>query len=128
MRTQVEPLERFLDAIEHRDRDAISDAITADAAWHIPGRNAIAGFHKGQDEILDLMQRIDLRTERSFAIEAHDLVSNSRHAILLGHLTASRGDDHLSISGVATFHLADGKLADMWLAVSDQYRFDEFFA
>src|SRR5437764_12787921 len=47
----VATVRRFYAAFVPRDFDTMRACFTPDAVWHLPGRNAIAGDHRGWDAI-----------------------------------------------------------------------------
>ncbi len=93
----LDPLARFLTAIERRDRGELAAIVADDAAWHIPGRNHLAGFHKGREELLALNETVTRWTAGTFHLEPHDLVGNERHVVLLAQASGRRRGEELAV-------------------------------
>jgi uncharacterized protein len=54
-----------------------------DSVWHAPGRNPLAGDHRGVDAILGYFARTIELTGGTFRTELHDVVANDEHAVSL---------------------------------------------
>ena len=79
--------------------DWAADALADDIVWHVPGRGANAGAHRGKEEVLAFFRRVIPGLE-SFKIEVHEVC----------HF-----DD-------------EGKVSAFWALIDDTSAFDEFFA
>ena len=65
--------------------------------------------------------------DRSVRIALHDIVGWERHVVGLHHVTAAMGGKTLDLNGIATCHIVDGKITDVWLGWESQRAFDEFW-
>jgi ketosteroid isomerase-like protein len=108
--------------------DWAADALADDIVWHVPGRGANAGAHRGKEAVLAFFNRVipDLEV---FKIEVHDVLADDRHAVALVHYEHRRGGRTFSQLGAEVFHLDEGrKITAFWALIDDTEAFDEFFA
>jgi uncharacterized protein len=119
---------RGLEAFQRGDVDSLKDHFTDDVVWHVAGRSPVAGDYKGMGEVLGLFGKQAEATGGTLKLELHDVFANDEHAVGLLRITAERGGKNLDDRGVHVCHLRDGKIAESWYHVMDQYTVDEFWA
>jgi len=108
--------------------DWAADALADDIVWHVPGRGANAGAHRGKEAVLAFFNRVIPDLE-AFKIEVHDVLADDRHAVALVHYEHRRGGRTFSQLGAEVFHLDEGrKITAFWALIDDTEAFDEFFA
>jgi ketosteroid isomerase-like protein len=95
--------------------------------WHAPGRNPLAGDHRGVEAILGYFARTMELTGGTFRSELHDVVANDEHVVSLFVGRGQREGKSLEARNVLVSHVRNGKLAETWLYPGDQYAADEFF-
>ena len=64
----------------------------------------------------------------SFEQEVHAVLADDEHGVALVKATATRGDDRLDADNVLVFHIDNGLTTEVWIASTDQYAGDEFWA
>jgi ketosteroid isomerase-like protein len=116
------------EAFQKGDTETLKNHFTDDIVWHVAGRGPFAGDHKGWEEVIGLFGRQMEATGGTLKLELHDLFADDEHAVALVRTTAERNGKRLDDSGVHVVHIRDGRLAESWFHVMDQYRVDEFFA
>jgi hypothetical protein len=99
-----------------------------DIVWHAPGRNQLAGDHRGVDAVLGYFGRTMELTGGAFTVEVHDVVAGDEHTVGLQSVHAERGGRTLDDNGVLVFHLRDGRVTEVWQYWADPYAADELFA
>jgi uncharacterized protein len=99
-----------------------------DIVWHAPGRNQLAGDHRGVDAVLGYFGRTMELTGGAFTVEVHDVVANDEHTVGLQSVHAERGGRTLDDNGTLVFHLRDGRVTEVWQYWADPYAADELFA
>ena len=82
-------IRRLYEIGSHGGTDWAADALADDIVWHVPGRGANAGAHRGKEEVLAFFRRVIPGLE-SFNIEVHDV----QH--LMKILAALRAADAIS--------------------------------
>ncbi|HUQ43965.1 MAG TPA: nuclear transport factor 2 family protein [Candidatus Limnocylindria bacterium] len=110
------------------DVDAFTDALADDVVWHVPGRGANAGAHRGKEAVLAFFGRV-IPDLRSFRIDVHDIVANDDHVVVLVRYEHERNDRRFEQLGTEVFHLDEnGQIKEFWALIDDTAAFDEFFA
>jgi len=122
-------IRRAYQAFAERDVATIVELTAEDAAWHIPGRNPIAGTYRGRDNILAFLARLMELTEGTISFEVHDVVANSEHAIAMHRGGGSRPDGRPNDDQICmVFHIRDGRVTEAWYHAFDQHAVDDFWA
>ena len=108
--------------------DWAADALADDVMWHVPGRGANAGVHRGKKEVLAFFRRV-LPELESFNIEVHDVLATDAHAVALVRYEHRRSGRGFTQLGAEVFHFDEaGKISVFWALIDDTTAFDEFFA
>jgi uncharacterized protein len=118
---------RFYHAFISRDTQTLWSIAGEDLSFHVPGRSRWAGEHRGREALLGLFHRFGQAAERSVRIELHDIVGGEDHVVGLHRMTATIGGKSLDLNGTTTFHVADGKIVEVWLGWESQRTFDELW-
>jgi uncharacterized protein len=116
------------DAFAKGDIDTLRVLFDPEVVWHQPGRSVLAGDHRGIDAVLGFFARTMELTAGSFRAEPHDVIAGDQHVVGLHLVRAERQGRTLADRQVLVAHVRDGKIAEVWEHVEDQYAFDEFFS
>lgn len=120
---------RELDAVNSGDLDALRELYTEDFVFHYPGRNPLAGEHRGFAGLQRFAEKIGDLVGESIEREAHAFVADDEHAIQLLTVSATRKDGQSHRwNAVVVLHVRDGKFNEAWIHVEDQYALDEFLS
>lgn len=122
-----ELLRREFAAIVAGDMDALMECYAEDAVFHYPGRNPASGEYRGRrgfEEFGSRIGELGVKVTR----ELHDALANDEHGLQLISVSAERGGKRHTWRGVAVMHLRDGKIAEAWVHIDDQYALDEFLS
>jgi ketosteroid isomerase-like protein len=119
---------RGYEAFATGDMATVASLFADDVVWHSPGRSAISGNFKGQDEVFAFFGKLVEMTGGNFGIEVHDVLANDEHATVLVHAKGQRDGASWEGNIVHVLHLADGKVKEIWVHEGDQYAADEFWA
>ncbi|HEV8166900.1 MAG TPA: nuclear transport factor 2 family protein [Actinomycetota bacterium] len=119
---------RGYDAFSRGDMQTLRELFHPDIVWHAPGRNQLAGDHRGVDAVLGYFGRTMELTGGAFTVEVHDVVAGDEHTVGLQSVHAERGGRTLDDNGVLVFHLRDGRVTEVWQYWADPYAADELFA
>ena len=125
----VERLQAFLDAYAAKDPQAIRDALSEDAVWHVGGTHRFSGDYRGRGAILDYFQRVGAETGGSLRLEPIELLANDRRGAVFLRVTGARGTHRLDVTMAEAFHFDDeGRIREFWAHSTDQDAVDRFWA
>ncbi|MGX1502583.1 UNVERIFIED_CONTAM: ketosteroid isomerase-like protein [Streptomyces graminofaciens] len=102
------------------DMKTLSELITADAVYHVPGDNILSGHHKGRDAILELFRRMGEETAGTMQIQLEAVLADGRGHVMSFHTArADRGDRGIEIRQGLFFRIVGGKVTDIDECVED---------
>jgi uncharacterized protein len=119
---------RFIDAMVARDPGTIAGCFADDVVFHIAGRNALSGEHRGKQAV---MTRLFQAWEEAFGgleIDVHDVLGTDHHVVVLSDRRATRDGRTLEMRSASVYHVRDGLIAEAWLFEWDPYAMDEFLS
>jgi ketosteroid isomerase-like protein len=102
--------------------------LTADVAWHVPGRSAIAGDYRGREEVLRHFATRRELARATFRITVRDVIADDGRAVIFAGGAVQRGGRSLDWETVSVFRIAAGRIAECWVLPYDQYRFDDIWS
>ena len=101
---------------------------TDDVRWHVSGRSPLAGHYEGPEQVIQYFARVLELTGGTFSIDLHDVLANDEHAAALITIRGERAGKQLNDNTVLTYHIRDGKVAEVWGHATDLYAVDEVFS
>ena len=108
---------------------ALEELLTPDITWTVPGNNAIAGTHRGLDEVFAYFRRRRDLAGHTFQMQRRDVLvgEGERIAALTDGLATIRGVEH-RWSTVGLYEVAQHRIAACWLLALDQPAFDAIWS
>ena len=103
---------------------ALTETLSDDVVWHLPGSHPLAGDHRGRKAVLEAMAKFD----GFVRIELHDVVGNDQHVVALLRARGSRKGKTYQAMEVDIFHVRDGRVTEFWSFSEDQRLTDEFWS
>jgi ketosteroid isomerase-like protein len=122
-----ELVRRGYDAFSRSDMETLREVFHPDLVWHSPGRNQLAGDHRGVEAVLGFFGRTMELTGGTFRVEVHDVVASDEHVVGLNSVAGQRAGKTLNGRNALVFHVRDGRATEVWQFWEDQYAADEFF-
>jgi ketosteroid isomerase-like protein len=119
---------RFADAMVARNPGGIADCFADDVVFHVMGRNALSGDHRGKHEV---MTRLFQAWEEAFGgleVDIHDVLANDDHVVLLSDRQATRDNRKVEMRSATVYHVREGKIAEAWFFEWDPYAIDAFLS
>jgi len=113
------------EALSKGDMESFLAFHTDDTVLHFPGRGQMAGDYRGKDEVAQLFQKQMQVLDAPPEIEAHDILANDDHTVVLNKTRATVGGKMIEQDQVVVMHMRDGKVAEVWLQFSKQHEMDE---
>jgi uncharacterized protein len=124
----VETVRRFYAAFAARDLETVRQCFAPDAIWHLPGRGAIAGDHRGWDAIRDdFLARVGPLSGGTLRAELIDVAVGVDYVVAVQHATADHDGRHLDVTACQLIRMEGQRIAEVWGHYSDQYAFDAFW-
>lgn len=115
-------------AFAAQDVPRMQQLFDREIVWHEPGRNPLAGDHKGFDAVMAFFGRVGEISEGTFVGELHDVCSSGEgHAVSLHTGTAQAGGRELEDHDALVWHVHDGRLTEVWAHHHDLYAVDAFW-
>ena len=119
---------RGFDRFGGGDVEALLSLFAPDAAWRVPGANAMAGEYRGREEILAFLRRTAELSAGTYRVELLWVVADDEHAAAVYRARGERDVRTLDIEQVLLIRLRDGLWADLRAQPLDQAAFDAFWA
>lgn len=128
-RSNPELLRSTYEAFAAGDVAAVLAVFSEDIAWHISGRNPLAGDYTGHDEVLGFFQQLGERSNGTFSLDVHDILDNGGETVaVIVTERAQRHDAHLDVEAVHVWRVNDGKATRFQAFMADEYAVDEFWS
>ncbi len=105
----------------------VRELLSDDVVWHVPGRSAIAGEHRGAGAVLEYLDRRGRMTDSSFRVTVHGIAMIGERVVQLAGGRATREGRDLTWETVGVFRVERGRIAECWLVPFDQFAFDEIW-
>jgi len=115
------------DAFRSGDVEALAGLFAEDTVWHWPGNSSLGGEFSGRDAVLGLLAKLGEMVDSLEFVDEDFLASDTR-TVALAHMKVTRGDKTLEYDVCEVVRWRDGKVAEEWLLVDDQYAYDEFWS
>lgn len=110
------------------DVATLKELFAENIVWHVGGRSPITGDYKGAAEVLGFFARLAGLAGGTFRTDVHDVLANDEHVVALVTLNAQRDGRTLNDSGAQVFHVAGGKVTEVWFHPGDQTASDKFWS
>ena len=121
----VATVRRFYAAFAGRDFETMQACFTPDAVWHLPGRGAIAGEHRGWNAIRDdFLAKVGPLSGGTLRAGLIDVAAGSDYVVAVQHATADHDGRHLDVTACQLIRMEGGRIAEVRGHYSDQYAFD----
>lgn len=111
-------------ALARGDFATFFETIGDDVVVHVPGRSSLAGEWRGKAQFIERFSA-QAQATGGRGSEPHAVLSDGEHGVVLSELTFPDGGVDRQ---VIVQHVRDGKIVEVWVYSSDQYRFDERLA
>jgi ketosteroid isomerase-like protein len=88
----------------------------------------LAGTKKGRDEVFAYFGQLGELSNGTIKVIVHDVIGGDDHTIGLHHDYAERNGKVIDHNVVLVFHLADGKVTEVWELHEDAAKNDAFWS
>ena len=125
----VDRLQRFLDAYDARDRDAIGASLADDAVWHVGGTHRFSGDYRGRDAILGYFDEVGTETGGTLHLEPIELMANDDRGAAFLRVSGERDGRKLEVTMAEAFQFdGEGRIREFWAHATDQDAIDAFWS
>jgi len=109
-------------------QEAVAAMLTDDVTWHVPGDSAIAGEHRGRDDVLGYFARRRRLAEETFRIDVRGVLADDERVVVLARSQMRHGGETLAWGTVAIFRLASERIAECWVLPHDRRAVDQIWS
>jgi uncharacterized protein len=108
--------------------DELTELLTEDIVWTVPGENAIAGTYEGRDAVLDYFARRRDLANRTFRMHPRDVLTGDGDDVAaVTDGTAVIGGEERRWSTIGLYRFRGDRIAACWLLPLDPEAFDEIW-
>jgi uncharacterized protein len=126
--TPVEIVKRRYARLADRDFDGLSDLLSEDITWHVPGHNPLAGTHHGRPAVLEILRKLVELTGGTSTVNTSALLTGADLVAVVEHGSARTASATIEIRNISLFRVSNGRIQEMWFLPGDQYALDAFWA
>ena len=123
-----ELLDRLMQAFGVWDEPTLRKIIADDVTYHVPGKSAISGDHRGWDGYYAYCEKIGDLSAKTADYRLHDIMASDDHGVALMRVLADRDGRHLDVNVAWVAHLKDGRVVEVWEVPVDQAAWDAFWS
>ncbi len=132
--SDLELMGKAYDALVSGDIPLLFSLMDDDVAAHVPGRSQVAGEYAGKQAVLGYVATLGELSGGTLRFELHQLLAADGHAahghaVALVKDLAERADGRaLAMNNLHVWHVADGRLQEIWIYPGDLYAWDDFWS
>ena len=119
---------RIFAAFAQREGFALRGLFAEDASWTVPGRGAMAGVHRGRDEIFRFLARLPKETDGTYSSTLRDVLASEDRAAALYVARGVRRGRTLELDQLLLFGIEEGMVREVLALPSDPDAFEAFWA
>ena len=123
-----ELVRRIFGAFARKEGFALRELFAAEAVWTVPGRGAMAGVHRGRDEIFRFLARLPKETDGTYGSTLRDVLASDERAAALYTARGTRRGRTLELEQVLLFRIENAVVHEVLALPSDPEAFEEFWA
>ena len=123
-----ELVRRIFGAFARKEGFALRGLFATEAVWTVPGRGAMAGVHRGRDEIFRFLARLPKETDGTYGSTLRDVLASDERAAALYTARGTRRGRTLELEQVLLFRIENAVVHEVLALPSDPEAFEEFWA
>jgi ketosteroid isomerase-like protein len=124
----LELMRKAYDALGAGDFATLMSLWSDDVIAHVPGNSPVAGEYRGKEAVAGYVGKLAELSGGTLRFEPHDVTVSEAHGVGLVRDLAERDDRTLAMNNVHVWHIAAGRLAEIWIYPGDVYAWDEFWS
>ena len=95
--------------------------------WHFPGRSVLAGDYEGRDGFMTYLGKMG-ETGATINIELVAVIADDNFATAIEHVTGEHNGKTYDQHDLGIFRFKNGKVAEAWGYIEDQYGWDDLLS
>lgn len=123
----VNLLRRFYSAVNEGDHKTLDEILDDSYVHHFPGRNTLAGEHRGKSKFFALFKERLERTGGKAQLQLLDVAASDGHGFALLSARYERDGKKLQMLYVNVVKIHEAKLVELRAFPVDQYANDDFW-
>ena len=124
----LDVVRKAYEALAAGDFGSLLALLADDVKAHVPGRSPVAGDYDGKEAVGGYVARLAELSGGTLRFQPHDVIASEAHAVGLVKDLAERGDKVLDMNNVHVWHVAAGRLSEIWIYPGDVYAWDDFWS
>jgi uncharacterized protein (TIGR02246 family) len=121
-------VEAIFDAFARKEGLRLRHVFAEDAVWTVPGQGAMAGVHRGREQILRFLARLPKETGGTYGSRLIDVLASDDRAAALYRATGVRKGRTLDLEQVLLFRIEDDLVREVLALPADPAMFETFWA
>src|SRR4051812_45307293 len=117
----AERVRRGYEAFNRGDLAALAELMADEVVWHLPGRSAMSGDHKGREATFAYFGQLAERSAGTMRANLEHLVAEGETVVARQTNTARRGDKELHDPACLVFEMSGGRIVD-----AREYHYDQY--
>lgn len=126
--TNHDVLRQAYEALGAGDFAALMALLADDIKAHVPGVSQVAGDYDGKEAVGGYVGTLAELSGGTLRFEPHDVTVSDTHGVGLVRDLAERDGRTLAMNNVHVWHIAEGRLTEIWIYPGDVYAWDAFWA
>lgn len=127
--TALEHMQSYIAAARRGDWETASARFADDVVFHIPGRSAFAGEHRGRDHALAYIEDARARSrDHDVELTVEDMLASEERVALMVRERFHTADGPVEIRRCNVYRWTDDRIAEVWIFEADQYAVDALLA
>jgi ketosteroid isomerase-like protein len=124
----IKIMQTYVDSLGKGDMETVGKLLADDVIWHQPGASHLSGLHNGKQDLFAHLGKFMELSGNTFRVtKVGSVMANDNMVAATLHFMAERPGRKLSMDGVDTMRIADGKIKEVWLFSGDQAAEDAFW-
>jgi ketosteroid isomerase-like protein len=125
----IKIMQIYIDSLSKGDMETVGNLLADDVVWHQPGSSHLSGLHSGKQKLFAHLGMFMELSGNTFRVsEVKSVMANDDMVAATLHFMAERPGRELSMDGVDTMRIVDGKIKEVWLFSGDQAAEDAFWS
>jgi hypothetical protein len=126
--SNLDVVRKAYEALGAGDFGTLMGLLSDDVKAHVPGRSPVAGDYDGKEAVGGYVAKLGELSGGTLRFEPHDVTASEAHAVGLVRDLAERDGRTLAMNNVHVWHVAAGRLSEIWIYPGDVYAWDEFWS